>query len=334
MPLLADDFDADQSVSMTWSVDENGTLRHNPTGMKVSPDTGIEVDGHEYSLSPQDIELDPDARLGAGTMGVVQAGVHKPTGVRVAIKQVKVDNKEKREQMLHEIRGLIQAEGCPNLVQWHAGFVAKDCGSVHVVVELMDRGSLADLRRRLGENGVPHEHLPCISVQIVRGLQHLHAGKLLHRDVKPANILHNRGGQVKLTDFGISKDLNSTVGVAMTFVGTATYMSPERVNGKDYSFGSDIWSLGMVVYELATGRYPFPTMAFLELYQCLCVQPEPRLNAADGHPPALCDFVAQCLTREVERRPAAESLLRHELVDGQGDAHVAALAKWLGTLPE
>lgn len=332
MPMLADDFDADQSVSMTWSVDESGTLRHKPTGMKVSPDTGIEIDGHEYKLSPTDIELDRDTVLGSGASGVVQAGVHLPTGMRVAIKTVKVDNKEKREGMLAEIRGLIQAEGCPYLVQWYAGFVARDTGLVHVVVELMDRGSLADLRRRLDGQGVPPQHLACIAAQIVRGLRHLQTRKLLHRDVKPANILVNQAGQVKLTDFGISKDLNSTVGVAATFVGTATYMSPERALGKDYTFSSDIWSAGMVIYELATGRYPFPTSVFLELYECLCVQPEPRLDAGSFQPD-LCDFVAQCLTRDESRRADAASLSDHALICGQGEEQMAAFAEWLANLP-
>lgn len=313
---------------MTWEVDADGTLKHNPSGMKVSPDRGVELDGQEYRISARDIELDPDTTLGSGASGVVQAGIHKPTGMRVAVKTVKVDNKEKREQMLHEIRGLIQAAGCPYLVQWYAGFVAKDTGLVHVVVELMDGGSLADLRKRLKGEGVPPQQLACMAAQIVRGLHHLQTRRLLHRDVKPENVLHNTAGQVKLTDFGISKDLNSTVGVAATFVGTANYMSPERALGKDYSFRSDVWSAGMVIYELASGKYPFSTKAFLELYECLCVKPEPRLDEGI-FPPALCDFVAQCLTRDEGRRPDATILLSHELVNGQGEEQVAALAEWL-----
>lgn len=296
--------------------------------MRVSPDRGVEVDGQEYRLSSHDIELDPDTTLGSGASGVVQAGIHKPTGMRVAVKTVKVDNKEKREQMLHDIKGLIQAAGCPYLVQWYAGFVAKETGLVHVVVELMDRGSLADLRRRLGGAGVPPQHLACVAAQIARGLQHLQTRRLLHRDVKPENVLHSLAGQVKLTDFGISKDLNSEVGVAATFVGTANYMSPERALGKDYSYQSDVWSAGMIIYELATGRYPFATRAFLELYECLCVKPEPRLDAG-AFPAALCDLVARCLTRDETRRPDASDLVGHELVAGQGEAQVTSLAAWL-----
>jgi len=319
---------------MTWCFDEDGTLRHNPSGMQVSPERGVEVDGQAYNrLDPRDIEMERDGHLGAGASGVVEAGVHKHLGLRVAVKTVKIDNKEKRQLMLHEIKGLISAAGCPYLVQWYAGFVAKDTGLVKVVMEFMDRGSLADMRRRLGGQGVPPEHLSCIAGQIIRGLQHLQVRRMLHRDVKPENVLHNSAGHVKLTDFGISKDLNSTVGVAATFVGTATYMSPERANGKDYSYRSDVWSAGMVVYEVATGRYPFATKSFLELYDCLCSKPAPRLDTAE-FPPALCDFVAQCLTKEEAHRPDAETLLGHEVVAGLCDEQVAALAQWLTALPD
>jgi len=331
MPLL--EVDEEMSISMTWTVDEDGTLRHNPSGMRVSPDKGVQLDGKEYKLSPQDIDLDRDSTLGTGSSGVVQAGVHKPTGMRVAIKTVKVDNKEKREQMLQEIKGLVLAAGCPYLVQWYAGFVAKDTGLVHVVVELMDKGSLADLRRRQQGRGVPPGHLACITAQVVRGLAHLQSRRLLHRDVKPENVLHNGRGEVKLTDFGISKDLDSTVGVAATFVGTANYMSPERALGKDYSFKSDVWSAGIVVLELATGKYPFATKNFLELYELLCMQPEPRLDASE-FPRPLCEFVAQCLTREEPERPEASELVKHELVSSQGDAHKKTLAQWLSTLAD
>lgn len=329
MPPLLIDEDADQTISGTWNWGEDGTLRHNPTGMMVSPDRGVEVDGRTYRLDPHDIDMDHDGTLGAGCSGIVESGVHKPTGMRVAVKTVKVDKKEKRENMLNEIKGLIQAAGCPYLVQWYAGFSTKDTGLVKVVVEFMDKGSLADLRRRLDGAGVPPDHLLCIAAQMMRGLRHLQSRRLLHRDIKPENVLHNLAGQVKLTDFGISKDLDSTVGLAQTFVGTATYMAPERAMGQDYSFVSDVWSAGIVLYELATGRYPFTTKAFLDLYDCLCVQPEPRLSGEP--PPALCDLVAKCLTRDQSQRPDAKTLVDHEAVSGLCDEQVALLAEFFAS---
>lgn len=333
MPPLLLEEDDQASVSLTWCVDEDGTVRHNPSGLQVSPDRGVEVDGHVYRMDPRDIDMERDRALGSGAGGVVQAGTHLPTGTRVAVKTVKGDNKQKREQLLHEIRGLIQAAGCPYLVQWYAGFVAKDTNIVHLVLEFMDRGSLADLRRRLQGQGVPPPYLALIASQMVRGLHHLQMRRLLHRDVKPENVLHNKAGCVKLTDFGISKDLDSTSGVTGTFVGTANYMSPERATGKVYSYRSDVWSTGMVIYELATGKFPYTTKGFMDLYECLTTKPEPRLDP-NAFPVALCDFVEKCLTREEARRPDAEILLGHELAVDLDDELIADLGVWISAMPD
>ena len=99
--------------------------------------------------------------------------------------------------------------------------MSKSTSVVHVALEFMDLGSLADLKKRLGGSGVPPFYLSNITYQIMNGLDYLHKKKMLHRDIKPENILHNRSGFVKLTDFGIAKDLDKTLAMAGTFVGTA-----------------------------------------------------------------------------------------------------------------
>jgi serine/threonine protein kinase len=95
--------------------------------------------------------------------------------------------------------------------------------------------------------------------QILSGLAHLHrVVKQVHRDIKPDNILVNRNGEVKLTDFGISKCLDATLMMCNTFVGTMNYMSLERMEGGKYSYPGDIWSLGIILLEMGSGVYPFP----------------------------------------------------------------------------
>lgn len=331
--LDVEDVDPEASVSTTWSVDPSGTMRHKASGMKAS-DHGIVVDGVDHSLGPQDIEVDRDSHLGAGAGGVVQRGmiVSWTPPVPVAVKIVKLDDRAKREQFVNEVRGLTSAEGCPYLVQWYGGFASKRSGAVHVALELMDRGSLRDLTTKyLGGAGVPLEHLKLITFQIMQGLLHLHNQRMLHRDIKPENILMNSRGQVKLTDFGIAKDLEATLAMAGTFVGTVTCISPERAMGEDYSFPSDIWSVGMVIYELATGRYPFTDVSsFPVLFDQLCEQPEPRLDPS-YFDPSLCDFVAKCLTRDVALRPDTYALASHPFVmDGRESED--ALASWFATL--
>jgi len=102
--------------------------------------------------------------------------------------------------------------------------------------------------------------------------------------------------------------------MAGTFVGTVTYMSPERAQGNDYSLASDVWSVGMVLYELTTGKYPFADIStFPVLYDHLCEKPEPRLDPGEFRGD-LCDFVSQCLTRDVAVRQDTSTLCEHPFV--------------------
>jgi len=328
--------DSSQSFSLNWSIDGSGTMRHKPTGMTVSPETGISIPGAEVKLGPQDIEVEIDSRLGAGAGGVVQKGRIKQTGVPVAIKVIRVDDKAKRAQLINEIKGLVQAEGCPYLVQWYAGFAnANNNLQVSVALEFMNLGSLADLKKRManaGLSGAPSANVAAISAQVTLGLHHLHSKKILHRDIKLENILHNHEGRVKLTDFGIARDMDATLAVAGTFVGTVTYMSPERCIGTDYTFISDIWSVGMVLYELSTGSYPFKDISsFPALFDHLCEKPEPRLDPG-AYPPAQCEFVALCLTRDVAVRWDSERLLSHSFVAGFTEADEQNLAEFFASL--
>lgn len=331
-PLSLDTVETTSPGTKIWSESAFGTILHEPTGTWVSPARGIQVDGTAYRLAPEDIDLPQDQILGSGSGGVVQVGWHKPSCSRVAVKTIKVGSDDRqREQMLKEITGLVHAAGCPYLVQWFAGFVDPSSYAVKVVIEFMDRGSFADLRQRLCGRGLPPDHSACAASQITKGLHHLQMRTLLHRDVKPENILHNKSGQVKLTDFGISKHLGNMPCVGTTFVGTATYMAPERASGGDYSYESDVWSAGLVIYELATGRYPFGSASFAELFECLCDKPEPRLDKGT-FPELLCDFVACCLTRDQAARPDAATLSRHEIVSRLHGRHISAFALWLTTL--
>lgn len=326
--LSEDDIDDELSLSRSWAYDDNGTICHKPTGLKVSPDEGITCDGRVYRISCDDIEVDPHSVLGCGACGTVRLGVIKASGLKVAIKTLRVDKKEQREQLLNEVRGLIQAEGCKNLVQWYAGFVSKTSGSVHVILELMDCGSLADVRKRVGQESVPATILAGMVAQICAGLEYLHSRRLLHRDIKPQNILLNMQGEVKLSDFGITKALGENM--ASTSVGTQIYMSPERVDEGSYSLPADVWSVGMVVYELALGRHPFVHAAtFPALLHQLCDEPEPRLTEADGCPTVLCDFVSRCLQRDPNVRADVSELLNHALLSSNCIALEWQIAEWL-----
>lgn len=325
--LAFDDDDDCPSVSMTWKEGAGGTIFHAPSGAKMSPDSGIEVDGKNYQLNKADLQI--EKRLGQGAGGVVSLAVHKPTGQKLAVKTMKVGTKELKVQMLAEIKGLIEAEGCPNIVQWYAGYV--DADSVTIALEFMNLGCLSDLKKKQ-PTGVPPRMIACITKQIIIGLHHIHSRTKLHRDIKLENILHNDAGEVKLTDFGISKDIDNTAGAAQTQIGTNLYMSPERCEGSQYGFVADTWSVGVVVYELACGENPFSTASksFPKLWAALCEDPEPRLDPSK-YPDDLCDFVAVTLEREEGKRWDTNKLLSHPFVT-KDVATEAELAQYLGTL--
>jgi serine/threonine protein kinase len=260
---------------------------------------------------PWDVELE-DTRMGAGTSGGVQKGVIKKTGQRVAVKTFKMESKERKEQVLNEVRALVMAEACPNLITWYGSFA--DRGNVIVVLELADLGCLKNLMKRVGQGRqVAPEHCAYITASTIGGLKFLHDRRIVHRNVKPENILHNSSGEVKLTDFGFSRSLDATVAMAGTQIGTQIYMAPEMCMGQDYSFSIDIWSYGLVLYEVATGTFPFPPLSnFAVLFQSICEDPEPRLSP--DYPMPMQEFLALCLTREVRDRGDSDRLAIHSFV--------------------
>jgi len=126
-----------------------------------------------------------------------------------------------------------------------------------MILEYMDRGSLESLLSHRNDLVLSEEVLAAIAFQIVWGLGYLHFEKILHRDVKPANVLINSGGHIKLSDFGIAKDLGTMESMSNTAVGTFRYMSLERLLGQHYNASGDIWSVGIMMIELWTKRFPF-----------------------------------------------------------------------------
>ena len=259
-------------------------------------------------MEPKDIEVEIDTQLGRGACGVVNRAVHRPTGTLLAIKCVRVEEREKREQLMTDLQSLLKLQNSANLVHLYAAYFHKQSGRVHVALELMDLGSLQDFLRFLPPTGFMEPIAAEIFCQTASGLRHLHAHRQIHRDIKPGNILLNSLGEVKIADFGISKSLDSTAGICDTFVGTATYMSPERATGATYSVSADIWSLGIVLYELASGHFPFPRRSsFPALFDFLCNKPEPRL-APEGHSEGVRSAVERCLQRSPEKRASAGEL--------------------------
>ena len=204
-----------------------------------------------------------------------------------------------------------------------------DDDKICILMEFCDGGNLSDLLgfKRQGVKGFP---LGPIALQMLHGLRHMHTGmKQVHRDLKPANVLLTSGGVVKLADFGVSKQLDSTGAMANTQVGTTSYMAPERLRGDEYNFVSDVWSLGIIVLEALLGEHPFPASNFMALFNAITKAQTPP--PPDDTPPELAAFVSACLLADAPRRPSVEQLLDSPWAKAQaskGDLRQPVMA-WL-----
>jgi len=317
----------EQSAEKTFSLTSTGTFKEgdlaiNRKGLlikgespKNSPGNSPTLNRSVESFELQDLQV--IKLIGHGSGGTVQKALHVPTQRLVALKVITLDVKESvRKQILLELKTLYRTQS-EYVVTFYDAFFSE--GSIFIALEYMDGGSLADL---LKLNGcIPERILARITTQVLRGLVYLHKSlHLIHRDIKPSNLLLNTRGEVKIADFGVSGQLAHTLSQAVTWVGTVTYMSPERISGRSYSYDSDLWSLGLTLVECTLGRYPYPgdggrgePMGFWELLDFVVKSPPPTLPASKCSP-ELCAFVTACLQKEPEERLPAAKLLEHPFI--------------------
>uniref|UniRef100_A0A8C9YU56 Dual specificity mitogen-activated protein kinase kinase 2 n=3 Tax=Percidae TaxID=8165 RepID=A0A8C9YU56_SANLU len=208
----------------------------------------------------KDEDFDPICELGAGNGGVVNKVRHKPSGLVMARKLIHLEIKPAiRNQIIRELQVLHECNS-PYIVGFYGAFYSD--GEISICMEHMDGGSLDQVLKEARR--IPEEILGKVSIAVLRGLAYLREKhQIMHRDVKPSNILVNSRGEIKLCDFGVSGQLIDSM--ANSFVGTRSYMSPERLQGTHYSVQSDVWSMGLSLVELAIGRYPIPPPEAKEL---------------------------------------------------------------------
>lgn len=143
------------------------------------------------------------------------------------------------------------------IVQYYGMFTDEQSSSIYIAMEYMGGKSLEATYKNLLKRGgrISERVIGKIAESVLRGLSYLHERKVIHRDIKPQNILLNEKGEIKLCDFGVSGEAVNSL--AMTFTGTSFYMAPERIQGQPYSVTCDVWSLGLTLLEVAGGRFPF-----------------------------------------------------------------------------
>eukprot|EP00743_Colponemidia_sp_Colp-15_P011250 GILK01012522.1.p1 GENE.GILK01012522.1~~GILK01012522.1.p1 ORF type:complete len:897 (+),score=116.50 GILK01012522.1:95-2785(+) len=251
-------------------------------------------------------ELKPLGILGRGAGGVVKRCFHIPSATMVALKVINVIKKEKVKMVLKEIKTLYECWS-PYLLEFYGAFYNE--GSISIALEYMDAGSLQDLMDRIG--AFPEDVVRDVAWQATQGLAYLHATDKIHRDIKPSNMLVNRKGAVKISDFGIASEVAaSACRKRATFVGTMTYMSPERLSGQPYSTASDIWSLGLSLLTCALGKFPLPVDGnYFGLLQA--VQSNSIRQNLQKFSPEFTSFIDACLCQDPADRFTADQLLVH-----------------------
>jgi eukaryotic-like serine/threonine-protein kinase len=198
----------------------------------------------------------------------------------------------------------------PNVVSvFDAG---EDDGRPYIVMEYVDGENLAELLARRGR--VPPDEARGLALQAAQGLAHAHAAGLVHRDVKPQNLILGNDGVLKVADFGIARAAETTaLTQAGTVLGTAAYLSPEQALGEEVTPATDVYSLGVVLYELLSGRPPFKVETLDDLAQRPEMEVAPVSELAPEVPRDLEDVVMRCLARNPAYRPRDGSALATEL---------------------
>ncbi|XP_068639861.1 mitogen-activated protein kinase kinase 6 [Aristolochia californica] len=298
---------------------QDGDLLLNQRGLRLISEVndGRSSDSKEVDLQFSLEDLETVKVIGKGSGGVVQLVRHKWVGTLFALKVIQMNIQETiRKQIVQEVK-INQSSQCPHVVVCYHSFYHN--GVISLVLEYMDRGSLADVVRQV--KTILEPYLAVVCKQVLKGLVYLHNERhVIHRDIKPSNLLVNHEGKVKITDFGVSAVLASSMGQRDTFVGTYNYMSPERISGKTYDYSSDIWSLGLVILECAIGRFPYiPSekeegwLSFYELLEAIVDQPPPSAPA-DQFSPEFCSFISACIQKDPQDRMSSLDLLNHPFI--------------------
>ncbi|XP_062517331.1 dual specificity mitogen-activated protein kinase kinase 1-like [Corticium candelabrum] len=303
----------------------------------------------DTELREEDVEK--IVELGHGNGGVVDKVRHIPTGVVMARKLIHLEVKPAvRNQIMRELKVLHDCNS-PYIVGFFGAYYLDR--EISICMEYMDGGSLDLVLRRCGR--IPERMIAKITLHVLSGLRYLREQlQIMHRDVKPSNVLVNSKGEIKLCDFGVSGQLIDSM--VDSFVGTRSYMSPERLQGARYSVQSDIWSMGLALIEMAIGLYPIPppspekldeamsrppagkgtvkvdeeiihgaettaqegpavkNMAIFELLQYIVDEPPPSLPDKYDFSHDFIDFVDKCLAKNPKERPSLAGLLTHPFV--------------------
>nr|UPW42860.1 protein kinase wis1 [Hypsizygus marmoreus] len=290
-------------------VDPSGALNFN--GKAVLHAAGVDFsNGASFAINMEQFQLNEE--LGKGNYGTVKKVLHKPTKVAMAMKEIRLELDDAKLNAIIMELDILHRAVAPEIVEFYGAFFIESC--VYYCMEYMDAGSLDKLHGA----GVPEDVLGRIAGSMVRGLKFLKDElQIIHRDVKPTNVLVNKKGEIKLCDFGVSGQLEKSL--AKTNIGCQSYMAPERIKGESqnklgtYTVSSDVWSLGLSMIEIGLGQYPYPPETYSNVFAQLTaiVHGDPPELPEEKYSEEARDWVRQCLAKKPEDRASYADLLDH-----------------------
>jgi serine/threonine protein kinase len=250
--------------------------------------------------------------IGEGVFGKVYQAMDQDTGELFAVKIVKLSNNSKiaklQFQSLSEEIGLLRSLRHKNVVKYYQTDTSLDSKNICILLEYVTGGSIKDLLKKYGN--FSESVIKNYTIQILKGLFYLHSQKVMHRDLKSANILITDDALVKLSDFGSSKKIESCE-ISMSVKGSPYWMAPEVVLKKGHGYPSDIWSIGCLIIEMIDGVPPWSDISNKAVDVIRAISTPGKLPKIPNVSPELKDLILMCLQREPEDRPTAGQLLTH-----------------------
>ncbi|EFJ45748.1 NimA-related protein kinase 4 [Volvox carteri f. nagariensis] len=243
-------------------------------------------------------------KIGSGSYGVVFKVIRKVDKHVYAMKEIDLQGMSRKEQeeCIRETRVLSSLDS-DYIIRYYDSFLEK--GKLYIITEYAANGNLHDYIKKQ-KSWLKEELIWKLYIQILLGLNHMHSKKILHRDIKTLNVFLDEDVNVKLGDMGVAKILSTNTNFAKTIVGTPYYLSPELCEDKPYNEKSDVWALGVVLYECCTQRHPFDADNQGALILKILRGKFPPVT---GYSPDISDLIKRCLTQNANRRPNTFKLL-------------------------
>lgn len=249
--------------------------------------------------------------LGRGSNGRAFLVEARDTGTKYVIKQINLESLDSNEkEKAKKEAELLKKFKHDNIIKIYGSGVHRD--KLDMLIEYCDGGDLNKYITRFGRHYLSEEDVIEIFTQICLGVKYLHDRKVLHRDLKPGNILMCSDGKVKIADFGFARTLGSTMEQVHTIVGTPLYLSPELCQGHPYSAPSDIWGLGCILYELCAHRKPFIASSINEVIQVITSGKLPRFPSCYSND--LRSLFKDLLLFDQTKRPTINQILNLPIV--------------------